>query len=137
MAEEKTNINDQAKKNTTDLGMEQEHKNQDHHEKYFFRNISCPSSFAYKKCRKQKQFGQNIVMRYTSCFKKTNRKAWRAQSIWAEREWVGCISCLPKALTLKLLAQLTHHCFQLDLLDVLFQISNRQGILWSWAEVPV
>ena len=35
MAEEKTDVNDQAKKNTTDLGMEQEHKNQDHQEKYF------------------------------------------------------------------------------------------------------
>ena len=61
--------------------------------------------------------------------KKKNRKAQKTQIVWAEREWVGCISCLPKALTLKLLAQLTHHCFQLDLLDVLFQISNRQGIL--------
>ena len=125
MAQEKQ-MSTIKQKNTTDLGMEHENKNQGQKKKIFFRNISCPSSFGYKKCRKQKQFGQNIVMRYTSCFEKTNRKT---QIVRAEREWVGCISCLPKALTLKLLAQLTRHCFQSDLLDVLFQISNRQGIL--------
>ena len=128
MAEEKTDVNNQAK-NTTDLGMEQEHKNQDHQEKYFFRNISCPSSFGHKKCKNS--LGKILRWDTQVFFEKTNRKTGRAQIVWAEREWVGCISCLPKALTLKLLAQLTHHCFQLDLLDVLFQISNRQGILCS------
>ena len=60
------------KKNTSDLGMEQEHKNQDHKEKYFFRNISCPSSFGHKKCKNS--LGKILRWDTQVFFEKTNRK---------------------------------------------------------------
>ena len=58
MAEEKTNINDQAKKNTTDLGMEQEHKNQDHHKNIFLGIFHALHHLATKSAENRNSLGK-------------------------------------------------------------------------------
>ena len=57
MVEEKTNVNDKAKKNLH-LGMEHEHKNQDHQEKYFLGIFHALHHLATKSAENRNSLGK-------------------------------------------------------------------------------